>query len=72
MVSVLRTQDLYYKTFNGRNLRILILTRVYVFGKHFQPSLVFSGEAGSLPESGAHSIAQKQPSLELKTHPNNF
>ncbi len=40
---------LYYKTFYGLNLRIFVI-RVFV---PFQPSLLFVGEAGSLPLSGA-------------------
>ncbi len=42
---------LYYKTFYGRNLRIFVKARVFVPGKHFQPSIMFVGEARSLPQS---------------------
>ncbi len=34
-----------YKTFYGRNLRIF----VFVPGKTFQPSLMFTGKAGAYP-----------------------
>ncbi len=44
------SRGLYYKTVNGRNLLIFVKkTSVFVFGKPFQPSLMFVGEARSLP-----------------------
>ncbi len=35
-----------YKTFYGRNLRLLLIARAFVTGKPFQPSLMFGGKAG--------------------------
>ncbi len=40
----------FIKTFYGRNLWIILTSyRMFVPGKPFQPSLVFVGEARSLP-----------------------
>ncbi len=39
------TQGQYYKTFYASNLQILVITRVFVSGKPFQPSLMFAGKA---------------------------
>jgi hypothetical protein len=47
-VYAINTWGLCYKTFYGRNLLIFVI-RVFVSGNPFQPSLMFVGEAGSLP-----------------------
>jgi hypothetical protein len=36
---------LYYKTFYGCNIRILVIARVFVPGKPLQSSLMFVGKA---------------------------
>ncbi len=43
----------YYKTFQSHNLRIFVISQSFVLGKPFQPSLMFVGEARSLPQGGA-------------------
>ncbi len=42
-----------YKTFFVRNLRIFVISQSVCTWQAFQPSLMFVGEARSLPQSGA-------------------
>jgi hypothetical protein len=47
----IRPLGLYYKTYYSCNFRIFEWARVFVCGKHFQPSPMFAGKAGAYPQT---------------------
>jgi hypothetical protein len=42
-----------YEIYYGCNIQIFLISLLFVPDKHFQPSLMFEGEARSLPYIGA-------------------
>ncbi len=60
-------KGLYYKTFYGRNLRIFIISYiVFVLGKPFQPSLMFSGKAGAYPSEKSFIVQDPRREINVK------
>jgi hypothetical protein len=48
-VFLINSRGQFYKTFYGRKLRLFIITRVFVSGRPFQPSLMLGGKARVYP-----------------------